>query len=337
MKKISIVFVMLLSVCFLSRCKKDKSTTTFPNDPTADVYIAGNYTPAGKFESAACWLNGTFVPLEDGSVYISHAYSIIRYNGHTYVAGDYGNKPCVWEDGVRKMVDENYQGFIKGFALHNVNAETHLVIYGARGTAQNLTPHAFAMDWVTKTILYEINQNVSSAIYGFNSESGSILMSGLVGSQAALIKVGVGENQLGESSLVSAIRYRNSKYYFSSYLRVDPNTIQSGYFENSTFTPIGVSTKVTITDLDFDESGTMILVGSTSDTDLGSVATIWENNTPTLLSKTSSQAQALCVFNKFVYVVGKDNSTACYWVNKQEASLNIPNSRANAIYVCAKN
>ncbi len=330
---------MGILVCLsLFSCKKNHSQpNAVPVDPSAEVLIAGNYTPAGNIVSAAYWKSGQFYPLEDGSVYISHAYGIIQYSGHIYVAGDYGGKPCIWEDGVRIMVDENFQGVVYGFALHKVNSEIHLVLFGAKGTAQNITSRAFAMDWISKAILYQNNQNLDSAIYGFNSESGTIYMSGMIASQATLIKVGLGENQLGGSSLVGPLRYHNSKYYFTSYLKVDPNTTQSGYFENTSFISLGLSSQLYLTDLDFDEMGALILAGNSFDANQVNHATIWENKIPTVLSTSSSRAEALAIYNKFVYVVGRENSTACYWVNKQQVSLNTPNSVATAIYVSAKN
>jgi hypothetical protein len=338
MKNLIIYQLGILVFLTVFSCKKDHSqTNSVPGDPSAEVLIAGNYTPANNIVSAAYWKSGQFYPLEDGSNLASHAYGIIQYNGHIYVAGDYGGKACIWEDGVRNIIEQNFNGFVKGFALHKVNAELHLVLFGAKGTAQNVTPRAFAMDWVSKAILYENNQNQESAIYGFNSESGTIYMSGIIASQATLIKVGLGENQLGGSSLVGPLRYHNSKYYFASYFKVDPNVTESGYFENTSFISLGLSSQLYLTDLDFDEMGTLILAGTSFDVNQVNHATIWENKIPTVLSISSSRAEALAIYNKFVYVVGRENSTACYWVNKQLVSLKTPNSVATAIYVSAKN
>lgn len=336
-----IVYHFGILVCLsLFSCKKNHSQPiAAPVDPSAEVLIAGNYTPAGKFESAAYWKDGTFVPLEDGTAAVSQATSIIKYNGKIYVGGNYNNKACIWEDGVRISIEDNYPAKIYGFAFYQESGSNYLVLYGEKGSLQKPATHAFVMKFDNKSIFFEdITSNTSSA-YGFVSIPGSVRVAGKSDGHAVQWIIGGQKIDLGESyDIVAGFKaYVGSLHLCGDRKNSTTNLYESGYWKNITFFKLGNNSEMNLSDIDLDAQGNIYLVGYSKGADLENHATFWEKGAPFVLSNNSSRATAVTSFNGNRYIAGRELAEACYWLNKQLILLKTPNSVATAIYVSAKN
>lgn len=316
-----IYFLTSFLLIFTYSCTKDNST------PSKSVYVAGVYIPPGLKVAACYWKDEIFYPLEDGTK-LSYANDILVKDGTVYVVGDFDGNPCVWINGTRYLLDP-FQGFPG--SLSSIANFNNQVYFGGTLLYAN---YNHGLITIGNSPLYLEGSSVHSYCSDILVNDDGTLMAGTKNNQAGYWSPG-GRVDLGKSTQTTGLAIKGNTIFLSgTFDKLNNNIYDSGYWEADVFKSLGQFNITETTDLKINAGGQVLVVGSTAETiNNDRKATLWKDGQAVLLSNNKSIASDIHVEGNNIYISGKDNDIACYWLNNKIHDLKTLNSAGTAIYV----
>jgi|GEM_PF-3553712 len=129
MKNTLLAFLIVVGSGLLMSCNEDLAgVPTKPSEDfndvdvmpfasdSVDVLIAGAIDAGGDRWKACYWKNDSIRILDE---HLSFANDIVVMDSKVIAAGKYDEKPCLWKDGKRILLDSDKNGEVKAIGVHN--------------------------------------------------------------------------------------------------------------------------------------------------------------------------------------------------------------------------
>lgn len=325
MKKI--ISIVSLFILFIS-CSKDNSNDT-ETPTTTTLYVAGTSPNVNNSNKpiATIWIEGVPTQLPTTLGYESVANSIFVDGENVYVVGveyfNFSPKAVLWKNGVKITLSQ----------LESTAHDIYVI---------NNTPYIVGNVENKATLWYG---NSSTLISNGGSDANSITVyddklyiAGNENSQAIIWRsLGNLSSTLNLESFVLTTNSGNGYGVTikdnSFFTAVNTSNQAQIYKGLNIFNNLGDDTRIyDIGILDQD----IISVGRSDASQIGK-ATLWKNDTPTLLSNMSSLAEDVFIVGEDIYVAGyeifNNRLTARLWVNGEMKIISDENSTALSVFV----